>query len=253
MVPATAPAPAKSARGRSAVSRGGNGPGDEISLSNDIAQQLEEDVLRGRIRPGQRLDERELSERYGVSRTPIREALQRLSANGLAVARGRQGLQVTQFSIADLLDALSVVAELEALASAQAARRITSGQRTALQVAHDACGRAIEAGSFDDFYDANIDFHRAIADASHNGVLQDELRRLSLRTAPYRRAITFQPGRMAVSQPEHGEVMEAILHNDGMRAAELMRRHISLLTDGIADFLHFVHASDNASLFSNEK
>ena len=236
--------PAKSARGR-------HGLADDALLSNDIAQQLEEDLLRGRVRPGQRLDERELSERYGVSRTPIREALQRLSANGLAVSRGRQGLQLTRFSVADLLDALSVVAELEALASAQAARRITPGQRTALQAAHDTCGRAMQAGDSDAFYDANIDFHRAIADASHNRVLQDELRRLSLRTAPYRRAITFQPGRMTASQPEHAAVMDAILRNDGTSAAALMRRHVSQLTEGIADFLHFVDASDNTGLFSN--
>ncbi len=249
--PVNVPAVVRGSRSRSAASRGGGEPGDETSLSSDIAQRLEEDVLRGRVRPGQRLDERELSERYGVSRTPIREALQRLSASGLAVARGRQGLQVTQFSVADLLDALSVVAELEALASSQAARRITPRQRTTLQAAHDACSSAIEAENFDAFYDANIDFHRAIAEASHNCILQDELRRLSLRTAPYRRAITVQPGRMVKSQPEHGAVMDAILHSDGGRAAELMRRHISSLTEGIADFLHFVHASDHADLFSH--
>src|SRR3954464_7197285 len=62
------------------------------SLAGDIAARLEEDILRGGLRPGHRLDERELSARYGVSRTPVREALQRLSASGLAVARGRQGL-----------------------------------------------------------------------------------------------------------------------------------------------------------------
>jgi DNA-binding GntR family transcriptional regulator len=102
------------------------------SLAGDIAGRLEEDILRGNLRPGHRLDERELSARYGVSRTPVREALQRLAASGLAVARGRQGLQVTQLSVADLLDALSVVAELESLAAAQAARRITPAQRTRL-------------------------------------------------------------------------------------------------------------------------
>lgn len=253
MASAASSTPAGNARGRSAASRGSHGLDDEVPLSSDIAHRLEEDLLRGRVRPGQRLDERELSERYGVSRTPVREALQRLSANGLAVARGRQGLQLTQLSVADLLDALSVVAELEALASAQAARRITPGQRTALQTAHGACNRAVEVGDPDAFYDANIDFHHAIAEASHNRVLQDELRRLSLRTAPYRRAITFQPGRMAASQPEHAAVMDAVMRNDGAVAAELMRRHVSLLTEGIADFLRFLDASDNAGLFSNGK
>jgi DNA-binding GntR family transcriptional regulator len=221
------------------------------SLAGDIAARLEEDILRGGLRPGHRLDERELSARYGVSRTPVREALQRLSASGLAVARGRQGLQVAQLSVADLLDALSVVAELEALAAAQAARRITPTQRTHLTTAHAACAVAIESADPDAFYDANIVFHDAVASASHNKVLQDELRRLSLKTAPYRRAITFQPARMAASQPEHAEVLDAILTNDPAAAAERMRRHLSMLSGGIADFLHFVRNSDHVDLFAD--
>jgi DNA-binding transcriptional MocR family regulator len=138
----------------------------DASLASDIAKRLEEEILRGRARPGARLDERELSERYKVSRTPVREALQRLSASGLVVARGRQGLQVAQMSVADLLDALSVVAELEALACVQAARRITDAQRVMLQKAHVACGEAAQRGDADPFYDANIEFHDAIANAA---------------------------------------------------------------------------------------
>ncbi len=219
-------------------------------LSGDIAQRLEQDVLLGRIRPGERLDERDLSDRYGVSRTPVREALQRLVAGGLAVARGRQGLQVTQLSVSDLLDALTVVAELEALAAAQASRRIQPAQRAMLRAAHEACARAFAAGDHDAFYDANIEFHRGIAEGSHNAILQDELRRLSLQTAPYRRAITVQPGRMAASQPEHAAVLDAILRADGPAASALMRTHLSLLAEGIGDFLHFVQASGHAGLFT---
>ncbi|MDB5589582.1 MAG: gntR, partial [Enterovirga sp.] len=137
-------------------------PAEETSLAGDIAKRLEEEILRGRVRPGHRLDERDLSERYGVSRTPVREALQRLSASGLAVARGRQGLQVAQLSVADLIDALSVVAQLEALAASQAARRILPEQRVLLAEAHEACERAVGQGDPDGFYDANIAFHEAI-------------------------------------------------------------------------------------------
>jgi DNA-binding GntR family transcriptional regulator len=222
---------------------------EDSSLASDIAKRMEEEILRGRVRPGTRLDERELSERYKVSRTPVREALQRLSASGLAVARGLKGLQVAQMSVADLLDALSVVAELEALACVQAARRITADQRKLLQKAHEACGRAAARGDADAFYDANIDFHDAIAVASHNRVLQDELRRLSLKTAPYRRTITFQPGSMVSSQAEHEAVLKAILANDPTGAGTLMRSHVGMLSEGIADFLHFVRRSEHSGLF----
>src|SRR4029077_6110258 len=90
-------------------------------------------------KPGDRLDERQLADHFGVSRTPVREALQRLAASGLVVSRGRQGLQVAQLSLADLLDAFSVAAEMEALASAQASRRIRPDQRERLEAAHQAC------------------------------------------------------------------------------------------------------------------
>jgi DNA-binding GntR family transcriptional regulator len=79
--------------------------------------------------------------------------------------------------------------------------------------------------------------------------LQDELRRLSLKTAPYRRTITFQPGRMVSSQVEHEAVMMAILANDSTGAGALMRSHVAMLSDSIADFLHFVRRSEHSGLF----
>lgn len=222
------------------------------SQSSGIAARLEEDILQGKVRPGDRLDERELSEAYGVSRTPIREALQRLQASGLAVARGRQGLQVAQLSVANLLDGLTVVAELEALAAAQAARRITKDGRTVLASAYGACDQAASAGDYESFYTANLRFHDAIAAASANDMLLDTLRRLSLKTAPYRRAITFQPGRMPASQPEHAAIRDAILGRDPAKASDLMRQHVLLLTADIVDFLRFVRGTDHAELFASD-
>lgn len=222
------------------------------SQSSGIAAQLEDGILHGRVRPGDRLDERKLSEVYGVSRTPIREALQRLQASGLAVTRGRQGLQVAQLSVADLLDGLKVVAELEALAASQAARRITDTGRSLLTAAYEACDAAALAGDYEGFYAANLQFHDAVAAASANDMLLDTLRRLSLKTAPYRRAITFQPGRMPASQPEHAAIRDAILGRDPETAGELMRHHIMRLTADIADFLRFVRGTDHAGLFASD-
>jgi DNA-binding GntR family transcriptional regulator len=159
------------------------------------------------------------------------------------VSRGRQGLQVARLSVADLLDAFSVVGELEALAAAQAARRVSPEQRIRLSEAHAACEQTAQAGDADGFYAANLEFHDAIAAASHNRVLQEELRRLTLKISPYRRTITFQPGRMTGSIPEHAAVMEAIFRGDGMAAAQAMRSHVTLLGEGLSDFLHFLRLS----------
>jgi DNA-binding GntR family transcriptional regulator len=225
-------------------------PPEPESLSAGVVNRLEEEILRGLRRPGDRLDERQLAEQFGMSRTPVREALQRLAATGLVVARGRQGLQVAQMSLADLLDAFSVVAELEGLASAQAARRILPEQKARLQAAHRVCAETATAEDADAFYRANLDFHETIAAGSHNRILQDELRRLTLKISPYRRTITYQPGRMHSSIPEHERVMEAILRGDGAQAAQMMRAHVTLLGEGLSDLLHFLRMSGDHGLLA---
>src|SRR5271155_324829 len=199
-----------------------NGP---ESLSSSVVPRLELEILKGQRKPGDRLAERQLADHFGVSRTPVREALQRLAASGLVGSRGRQGLQVAQLSIADLLDAFSVAAEMEALASAQASRHIRPDQQSRLETAHQACSAAANVRDVDGFYEANLEFHETIAAASHNRVLRDELRRLTVKISPYRRTITFQPGRMESSIPEHDQVMQAIFRGDASRAGQLMRSH----------------------------
>lgn len=106
---------------------------DNPTLAEKLATAIADGILSGALKPGLRLDEVSLAQQHGVSRTPVREALQRLAASGLVVSRGRQGLQVAQLSIADLLDAFSVAAEMEALAAAQASRRIRPDSKKALK------------------------------------------------------------------------------------------------------------------------
>ena len=221
------------------------------SLAVGVVARLEQEILNGIRKPGDRLDERQLAEQFNISRTPVREALQRLAASGLVVSRGRQGLQVSQLSLADLLDAFSVVAELEALACQQAARRMQPEQRARMQVAQDACAKAAAAEDVEAFYAANLVFHEAIALASHNSILQEELRRLTLKVSPYRRTTTYQPGRMHASIPEHENVMNAIIRGDGPAAAQLMRAHVTLLGEGLSDLLHFLRTSGSGSLIKD--
>jgi len=224
--------------------------GEPESLSASVVHRLELEILKGQRKPGDRLDERQLADHFGVSRTPVREALQRLAASGLVVSRGRQGLQVAQMSLADLLDAFSVAAEMEALASAQAARRILPNQRDGLEAAHEACSAAANIRDVDGFYEANLEFHEMIAAASHNRVLREELRRLTVKISPYRRTITFQPGRMESSIPEHEQIMQAIFRGDAAQAGQVMRSHVTLLGDGLSDLLHFLRLYGDQKLLA---
>lgn len=212
-----------------------------VSRSAEIVEALEDSILRGERRPGDRLDERQLAEEFGVSRTPIREALQRLVASGLVSLRGRSGAQVAELEAADLLDAFSVVAELEALAAALAARRSGPGDQARLAALHDRCAQAAENGAVEEFFLANNAFHNAIAEASRNKVLQAQLRAVTLKTAPYRHHVTYRPGRMLSSIPEHADILAAIAAGDASRASQLMRAHVALLGEDVTDFLHAVH------------
>lgn len=214
----------------------------------DILGAIEEDILSGALGPGDRLDERKLAERFGVSRTPVREALQRLSAGGIVVLQARQGATVVQLDIADLFDAFTIVSELEALAAAQAARRIRPEQRNELVEASTACAAAVRAGDHEAFNEANGRFHDAILTASHNRILAGQLRTAQLLTAPYRRTITYQPGRMAASVGEHEAIVKAILDSDGEAAADQMRRHVNQLAVGSADVIHHLRLSARSDL-----
>lgn len=213
---------------------------DKASQATEIARRLEEEIVRGERVPGARLDERSLADYFNVSRTPVREALQWLAAHGLVTQRGRQGARVAQLSVPELLDAFFVIAELESMAAHQAARRIRPEQRERLIEAHERCTALAEANDAEGFYLENLRFHAVILEASHNHILKDQMGTARALTAPYRRFVTHQPGRMKASITEHDNVVQAILAGDGELAAKVMRDHVNLLGDGLSDLLHLM-------------
>ncbi|MCF3935382.1 GntR family transcriptional regulator [Acuticoccus sp. M5D2P5] len=218
------------------------------SRADEIVKMLEEELLAGSLAPGERLDERGLAARFGTSRTPVREALQRLSASGIVTVQSRQGASVAQLDVADLFDSFTVNAELEALAASQAARRILPDQRDTMAEMHKVCAAAARAGDHIAFNEANGRFHAVIIAASHNRILAAQIRTAQLFTAPYRRRITFQPGRMLVSVEEHQRIVDAILANDAESAAGEMRLHVNQLGNGAGDVLHHLRISSRVEL-----
>ncbi|MBB4265096.1 GntR family transcriptional regulator [Roseospira visakhapatnamensis] len=203
-----------------------------------LRKGLEEDIFSGRLKPGDRLDEVSLAERFSVSRTPVREALHQLSASGLVEVRPRQGAVVAQITLRRLIEIFDVMAELEGMCARLAARRMTTEERTALHTAHAACADAVAAGhDVDAYYEANWRFHDLIYVGSHNTVLEETTAGLRLRATPYRRHQLNRPGRLADSLREHETVLQAILDGDGVRADSAMRDHVSIQGDLFADLL----------------
>lgn len=223
---------------------------DEVtSLSAKIAEKLELDILTGQLSPGDRLDERGLARRFKASRTPVREALQRLSADGLVQMNGRKGTYVARLTLTQLLDSFRVVSELEALAAAQASKRITKDQIVAMHQHQNACEEAFAADDAEAFCVANDLLHNTILEASGNWMLGEQLRSARI-LAPYRRHITYQTGRMESSIAEHKAVIESIESGDSATAAAQMRCHVNALADGLSDFLYFLSQSGQTDIIA---
>ena len=218
--------------------------------SDSLRSRLEEEIIEGQLRPGQRLAEAEIAARFNVSRTPVREALRSLASSGLVEMRPRQAAVVATLTIPSLVEMFEVMAELEGLCVRLACRRVTPEQAKRLKLAHEACIKAAQVEDAEAFYTHNKTFHETIYAASHNRYLEQNTRAVRNAVAPYRRYITYQPGRMAGSVDEHEAVLKAILAGDGEEGHRLMRSHVSLLGDRFADLISsfphsFGRAEDN--------
>jgi DNA-binding GntR family transcriptional regulator len=210
---------------------------DRLSRSENLLQRIEELILLGKLPPGTRLDEKQLAERFKVSRTPVREALWHLSSSGLVEIRRHHGAVVKQLTLIELVEMFQVMAELEGLCARLAARRMTLSERKALKEIQKIAAKRISNRDHEAFFESNNDFHEAIFVGSKNNFLQQESRSLRSRVNPYRRYITYQPGRMEKSHNEHEAIVDAIDRGNAEEAHQLMRDHVNMLGEVVADFI----------------
>jgi len=211
--------------------------GAGMTLAESLRQKLEGAIAAGQLEPGSRLDEQEIAQRFGVSRTPVREAFRLMAANNLVELRGRQGATVRAIKAQALIEMFQVMAELEGLCARLAARRVNQDWESEISEIHQRLVGAGKTGDIDLFYDVNQEFHEAIYEASRNAFLADQTRRLRNQVAAYRRRVTRMPNRIADTIREHEAVMQAILAHDPERAHSAMRDHVNLLGDNLLDFL----------------
>ncbi|QBX35660.1 GntR family transcriptional regulator [Paracoccus liaowanqingii] len=179
----------------------------------------------GTYRPGDRLVESELAERFGVSRTPVREALQRLETQAMLVRDGRS-LIVASLDHNQLAELYTVRAELEALAGRLAARHATPEEVRVLAQMVDEDRRA--KGDPEVLARSNKRFHRQIHLASHNRYLVQQLDLVHRTMALMARTSLAAEGRGETALAEHGRIVEAIAAGDGQAADRALRQHISM-------------------------
>ncbi|MGD9738617.1 MAG: GntR family transcriptional regulator [Bauldia sp.] len=204
-----------------------------LTRAQEIQAALADDIVHGRIGPGEPLDETRLAKQFGVSRTPVREAIRQLEAIGLAEARPHRGAVAADISEHRLDEMFVVMAELEALAARFAAASMTPAERRELDRMHHEGGAIVSAGSLDEYVEANDRFHDAIYRGAHNDFLGEMTLLVRARLAPFRHAQFENIGRVSKSHVEHGQVVDAILQGDGERAATEMRRHILVVRSSV--------------------
>lgn len=213
-------------------------PSQARGRSADLVREaLEQDVVTGRLVPGRRLDEVKLAQRFGVSRTPIREALHELAAEGLLELWPRRGAIVARPGPERLVQMFEVMAELEGMCGRLAARRSGPEAQAMLVAACDACAAAAREGDPDAYYYENELFHQLIQESSGNAFLAEESRRLSRRLRPYRRLQLRVRNRMAASLAEHEGIVAAIGAGDANAAEALLKAHVIVQGERFSDLI----------------
>ncbi|WP_236702216.1 GntR family transcriptional regulator [Cupriavidus basilensis] len=212
-------------------------------MAAEIKAAIEAEIESGTLPPGALLDERTLAERFGVSRTPVREALQQLAAQNLVRIAPRVGVFVSRLSITQLRETLELLGELEAVAAKLAARRMDDEQRASLEASMAQCVEASNENNGKQFAEANATFHDLIYAGSHNEYLAQQIHSIRRLMQRYRPKIFLTPAQRQKALQDHRKLADAILHGDEVAAHDAMLQHAPVGTTGFSEFLSTLPAS----------
>lgn len=196
------------------------------ALYQEVAERLRQRIFAHELTPGTWIDEQKLAEQYGISRTPLREALKVLASEGLVELKPRRGCYVTEISGQDLDDIFPLMAMLEGRAAAEAVQRASAAEVRELKAIHERLEAAARDGRIDAFFEANQEFHRRIQEMSGNrwllSVIQDLRKVLKLSRL---HSLSLE-GRLQQSLDEHRAIMAALDSGDRNRVEKQMHDHL---------------------------
>ncbi|MCJ2014138.1 GntR family transcriptional regulator [Methylobacterium sp. J-076] len=195
-------------------------------LHDEVADRMRELIQSGEMEPKERINEGELTERFGISRTPLREAIKILATEGLLELLPNRGARVASISEEELEDVIEVIAGLEATAGDLACRTISDAEIDAIQTDHDAMLAAFTAGDEVGYFAHNRLIHEAIMAAARNSTLSNIYQSLSgrIQRSRYRAHQTEEQWKEAMS--EHEEMIVHLRARDGTALGSLLREHI---------------------------
>jgi DNA-binding GntR family transcriptional regulator len=197
------------------------------SLHEEVAARLREQIFAGELPPGGFLDEVALCESLKISRTPLREALKVLTAEGLLTHQPRRGCFVTEVTEQDLDDIFPVIALLEGRCAYEAARHATDADLAALTTLHARLEGHARAGRIQAYYETNFAIHEAIILLANNRWLAQAIADLRKILRLARLQQLHAPGRLAQSLSEHLSVFAALKSRDSEGAEAAMRTHLT--------------------------
>jgi len=199
----------------------------QSSLHQEVADTLREQIFAGQLAPGSFLDEVALCERLEISRTPLREALKVLTAEGLLRHEPRRGCFVNEVTEQDLDDIFPVIALLEGRCAYEAARNASDADLAALTTLHERLAGHAQAGRINDYYAVNFAIHEAIILLANNRWLAQAIADLRKILKLARLQSLQAPGRLAQSLSEHMTVFAALKSRDSEGAEAAMRTHLT--------------------------
>lgn len=198
----------------------------QSSLHQEAAKTLREQIFAGQLPPGSFLDEVALCERLEISRTPLREALKVLTAEGLLRHEPRRGCFVNEVSEQDLDEIFPVIAMLEGRCAFEAARKASDADIAALDSLHERLRQHAQAARINDYYATNFTIHEAIITLANNRWLAQAIADLRKILKLARLQQLHAPGRLAQSLSEHLAIYAALRTRDSAGAEEAMRSHL---------------------------
>jgi DNA-binding GntR family transcriptional regulator len=204
------------------------------------ARELRDRILTGRLRPGTRVDLDDISEEFGISRTPVREAMAQLESEGFVRSVPRRGIYVVRKTKREVIEMITAWAALESMAARLITQTATDEEIAGLRKMFATFENGELRAHLDEYSDVNIEFHQSIIRLSHNDVLIDLAENLFTHMRMIRRKTIGEKDRADRSIRDHMNIIEALESRATDRAGELVRDHALGLADHVSRYAEYL-------------
>lgn len=195
-------------------------------LHYELVDRLRDMIIQGELEPGQKISEKALCERFGVSRTPLREAIKILAADGFLDLTPHRGASVVKLTLKDFEEALPIMGALDAVAGELACQNATDAEIEELAALTDRMTERFKAGDLAGYYKLNSRIHELIMEMARNPTLTQTMRVLSERMRRARYELAMAPARWAQAVDEHQAMVKAIQNRKGVQLGRIMKVHV---------------------------